>query len=83
MDFSLPRSKVIKNLQWLSDRIGYPEPDIKGDTFPMTWAEDGEIYTSAGDPLWPSESPSGLDVQKFTGGPADYKIAIYEQAGVK
>ena len=72
---TLSRSKVITGLQWLSEAIPYPEADIKGDTFPMTWADDGEIYTSAGDPLWPSESRSGLDVQKFSGGPTDYKIA--------
>ncbi|MCC7354811.1 MAG: hypothetical protein IT330_13775, partial [Anaerolineae bacterium] len=24
-------------------------PAVRGDTFPMTWAANGEIYTSAGD----------------------------------
>lgn len=69
----IPTSTVIKGLEWRGERIPYPEPDIKGDTFPMTWADDGEIYTSAGDPLW-GESKDGLDVEKFTGGPTDYKI---------
>ncbi|MBE3123740.1 MAG: hypothetical protein IMZ55_19460 [Acidobacteria bacterium] len=52
MDFWLPKSDRIKGIEWLGGRIGYGEPDIKGDTFPLTWADDGEIYTSAGDPLW-------------------------------
>lgn len=71
--FSIPKSTVIKGIEWLSERIPYPEADIKGDTFPMTWADDDEIYTSAGDPLW-GESRSGLDVEKFSGMPPDYKI---------
>ncbi|SRR5581483_1011305 len=71
--FSIRQSDYIKGIEWCSDRIPYPDPDIKGDTFPMTWADDGEIYTSAGDPNW-GESKSGLDIEKFSGGPTDYKI---------
>jgi len=70
---SLPRSTVIRELQWVGDRISYPEQDKKGDTFPMTWAEDDEIYASAGDPLW-GESRDGLDVQKFSGTAPEYTI---------
>jgi hypothetical protein len=70
---TLPRSKIIKGFEWTGERIGYPEPEIKGDTFPMTWADDGEIYTSSGDPNW-GETKDGLDVEKFAGGPTDYKI---------
>lgn len=73
MGFNIPGSTYIKGIEWLSERISYREPDVKGDTFPMSWADDGEIYTSAGDPLW-GESGSGLDIEKFTGGPTDYKI---------
>ncbi len=69
----IPRSTVIVGWEWLGERIPYPEPDIKGDTYPMTWADDGEIYASAGDPLW-GETRDGLDVEKFSGGPTDYKI---------
>ncbi len=39
----------------------------------MTWADDDEIYTSAGDPLW-GENKSGLDVEKFSGMAPDYTI---------
>ena len=70
---NIPKSTYIKGIEWLSERIPYPEEEIKGDSYPMTWAEDGEIYTSAGDPLW-GETISGLDVEKFSGGPTDYKI---------
>jgi len=69
----MPKSSLIAGLEWLGERIPYPETEIKGDTYPMTWADDDQIYTSAGDPLW-GESRDGLDVEKFTGGPTDYKI---------
>lgn len=71
--FNIPKSTIIKGIEWVSGRMPYPDPDIKGDTYPMTWADDGEIYTAAGDPLW-GETASGLDIEKFSGGPADYKI---------
>jgi len=71
--FNIPHSTFFSGFEWLGERIPYPEADKKGDTFPMTWADDGEIYTSAGDPLW-GETTSGLDVEKFSGGPTDYKI---------
>lgn len=70
---AIPKSGVIDGLEWCSERMPYPEQDIKGDTFPMTWAEDGEIYTSAGDPLW-GETIDGLDIEKFSGGATDYTI---------
>ncbi|MHB9034171.1 MAG: hypothetical protein ACYC6L_14120 [Anaerolineae bacterium] len=70
---AIPASPLIKGIEWRSERIGYPESTVKGDTFPMTWADDGEIYTAAGDPLW-GETTSGLDIEKFSGGPTDYKI---------
>lgn len=77
-DFSLPHSTVLLGIEWLSERIPYPEANIKGDTFPLTWADDGEIYTSAGDPLW-GETTSGLDVEKFNGAAPDYKITKASQ----
>ncbi len=67
------RSSFITGFEWCSERIPYPESDVKGDTYPITWADDGELYTSAGDPHW-GESASGLDIEKFSGGPTDYKI---------
>ncbi len=73
MELKLPRSNRIAGLEWCSERIPYPEAEVRGDTFPMTWADDDEIYASAGDPLW-GESQHGLDVEKFSGGPTDYKI---------
>lgn len=72
-EFSVPASDYIKGFEWCEEAVGYPEQDIKGDTYPMTWAEDGEIYTSSGDPCW-GESGGGLDVEKFSGGPEDYKV---------
>jgi hypothetical protein len=71
--FRIPPSDLIKGFEWRGEHISYPDKDIKGDTYPMTWADDDEIYVSAGDPLW-GESTSGLDVEKFSGGPEDYQI---------
>lgn len=71
--FPVPQSKRIIGIKWEGERILYPLVTISGDTFPMTWAADGEIYTSAGDPGW-GTSKDGLDVEKFTGGPTDYHI---------
>ena len=77
MDFyGIPKSKIIKGITWLGERTGYPEPGIKGDTYPMTWAADGEIYASSGDPLW-GETDSGLDIERFSGPAPDYKITKY------
>ncbi len=70
---SIPKSNYIRGIEWLGERIPYPIREIQGDTFPMTWAHDDEIYTSAGDPLW-GESRGGLDVEKFSGMPPDYTI---------
>ena len=71
--FSIPRSTYIKGFEWCGERIPYPDLDVKGNTFPITWADDGELYASAGDPLW-GESYDGLDVEKFSGSPEDYTI---------
>ena len=70
----LPRSSHIAGIEWLGERVSYPDLAVKGDTFPMTWAEDDEIYTAAGDPLW-GESTSGLDVERFSGMSPEYTIA--------
>jgi hypothetical protein len=70
---ALPRSTFFKSFRFTGERIGYPDAAVMGDTYPMTWADDGEIYTSAGDPQW-GETKFGLDTEKFTGGPTDYKI---------
>jgi hypothetical protein len=68
---SIPKSDFILGIEWLGEHAPYPVEEIKGDTFPMTWAPDGEIYASAGDPLW-GESLFGLDVEKFSGMPPHY-----------
>ncbi len=49
-------------------------PQIHGDSFPMTWADDDEIYTSAGDPGWAGKY-DGLDIEKLSGDPPNYTIA--------
>lgn len=71
---SAPHSPVLRGIEWLGEEIPYPEPDKRGDTFPITWAADDNLYTSAGDPCW-GEKGDGLDVQCFTGDAPDYRIA--------
>ena len=48
-------------------------PAKRGDTFPMTWADDDHLYTSSGDPHW-GQKATGLDVERFSGLPPDYYI---------
>lgn len=70
--FNIPRSKVYSGLEWLGERITYAgkinNEEVKGDSFPLTWADDDEIYTSAGDPCW-GTSRWGLDIEKISGMP--------------
>jgi hypothetical protein len=73
--FSVPRSNLIQGIEWLGRRIPYPLEEVRrGDTFAMTWADDDEIYASAGDPSWGEKKEGGLDVEKFSGGPLDCRI---------
>jgi hypothetical protein len=51
-------------------KAGY---QVHGDTFPMTWADDDKIYTSAGDPSWGGKN-EGLDIEKFAGMPPHYAV---------
>jgi len=44
-----------------------------GDTYPMTWADDDNIYTSSGDPNWGIKE-DGLDFERFSGYAPDYKV---------
>jgi hypothetical protein len=79
-----PRSQVVTGLEWLGEQIPCPEAGKRGDTFPLTWAADDAIYTSAGDPVWPDKNKSGLDVERILGNPPDYRIdRISEMADYK
>ncbi len=68
-----PRSPVLRGIKWLGQVVPYPEPDKRGDTFPVTWAEDDNIYTSAGDPIWPDKG-SGLDVERLIGNAPNFRL---------
>lgn len=65
---AIPQSTYIKGFEWIGKRQDPPNPN--GDTYPLTWADDGDIYTSAGDPV----PKSGLDIDKITGAPATHKV---------
>ena len=58
----------------MSEEIPYGDTSKKGDTFPLTWAADNNIYTSAGDPLW-GKKPDGLDFERISGDAAAYTVA--------
>jgi hypothetical protein len=63
---NLPPSPVIRGFEWTGPMVPYPEKDKRGDTFPVTWAADDKIYTSAGDPNWP-DRVDGLDFECIDG----------------
>lgn len=48
----VPRSKAFASLEWTGDRIPVSPEGIRGDTHPMAWADDDEIYVGTGDPNW-------------------------------
>ena len=66
--FAVAPSDRIAGWDWLGEEIPYTAAiggeAVRGDTFPMTWAADGEIYTSAGDPNW-GASRWGLDIERI------------------
>jgi hypothetical protein len=72
--FLVPRSNVVARWEWTGEQISYPVPEVKGDTYPITWASDGELYASSGDPGW-GGSIWGLDIEKFSGMAPDYVIS--------
>ena len=47
------------------------EIGINGDEFPITWDQDGNQYTGAGDNSQPGESGSPLSFFRVAGGPTD------------
>ena len=47
MNINIPRSPVIAAWEWTGDRLSYADPAVKGDTYPLTWADDDAIYASA------------------------------------
>src|SRR3954470_11252415 len=49
------------------------QPQMRGDTFPLTWADDDEIYASLGDPNWGGKD-DGIDIEKLSGNPPNYTI---------
>jgi hypothetical protein len=63
-------AKLLGPIKGYFEKAGY---QIHGDTYPMTWADDGEIYASAGDPNWGGKN-DGLDIEKFSGMPPRYTI---------
>src|SRR5580704_4757276 len=70
---SIPQSPVLKGIRWLEEERPYGEMDKRGDTFPITWSSDNNLYTSAGDPVWPDKG-SGLDLECLIGMAPSYRV---------
>jgi hypothetical protein len=77
---SIKHSTVFRGIEWLGNEIPYGDTSRMGDTFPLTWADDDHIYTSAGDPLW-GQKKDGLDFEMIKGIPPDYKIDKVNEMG--
>ncbi len=48
----IPRSETLTSLEWIGPLVKCSSINHKGDSFPVTWADDGELYSGAGDPNW-------------------------------
>ena len=71
----IPRSTVIQGIEWLNERLPYPDMSVTGDTYPLTWADDDAIYMSSGDPNWHGVlKDDGMDVEKIEGDPPRYRV---------
>lgn len=66
--FQATPSPVIERLEWTSELWTLPDLDIKGDTYPCTWGDDGLLYASSGDPNY-GASYDGFDVVRLDGCP--------------
>ena len=51
----IPRSKI--EFDWTGERIACATPGVRGDTHPLAWADDDEIYVGTGDPNWMPVDP--------------------------
>jgi len=47
----IPMSKDLA-FEWIGERIVPVDENMKGDTYPLTWADDDNIYVGTGDPCW-------------------------------
>lgn len=47
----IPMSKDLA-FEWIGERIVPIDENMKGDTHPLTWADDDNIYAGTGDPCW-------------------------------
>jgi len=70
----IPPSPVIRSFEWTGPTVPYPEMEKRGDTFPVTWAKNDRLYTSAGDPVWPDKG-SGLDFECIDGMAPEIRIS--------
>jgi Domain of unknown function (DUF4185) len=70
----IPASPALRGFEWTGPTVPYSEMEKRGDTFPVTWAKDDRLYTSAGDPVWPDKG-SGLDFECIDGPARDFRIS--------
>jgi hypothetical protein len=74
---AIPKSTVLSGLTWLGPRLPYPG-EFKADTYPLTWADDNLIYSSAGDPV-SEKKKDGLEFLSIDGNPDNYNISVINE----
>lgn len=60
----IPRSNI--EFDWIGDRIPCASPKVRGDTHPLTWADDDGIYVGTGDPNWMPTPSGNIDKIEWT-----------------
>jgi len=46
------RSSVIRSIEWLEERRSLAAGGVYGDTYPVTWGADDNLYVGTGDPMY-------------------------------
>jgi len=46
----ISRSNFFASLEWTGERVVCKDVNVRGDTYPVAWADDGELYVGVGDP---------------------------------
>jgi hypothetical protein len=66
----IPMSKWLF-FDWISDRIPCASVNVRGDSYPITWAADNELYVGTGDPNWAVKDGSNYASNPSKGGWAE------------
>jgi len=76
----IPMSKNLA-FEWLGERIVPYDINIKGDTYPQTWADDDNIYAGTGDPNWMMKDGKPYRANREIGGWAENEETWRKMSG--